>query len=933
MASNPEKSPPRRSKAGPDIGSLLHSIERSVHEAVDLAVSAQQQAAGRASGRVDGSGSSRSSQSVRHDIKSILRSSAEAVSGILTTSGLTNEESESARDLLGHIKTLLQEVDTPSASISNLSRHKKPVRSSSRSKALHEDITDAEADREESSPSLTSGRRAAVDRDRDSGSSKDASDTEDTSSLPRSARRAGSYRTERSEVKQEEEAPIAKPFSSVSRRATSAKPEPSAGRYLDHNIVAVSPPPHLRSTPEVAPRRATSAVRRTSSTQQPEPDKVAHSVDARADRLESLLRRTEEVLERQLIADAPHAHGGAAPTIPTVGRANLFRSDAFDRQAYLRTGSHSEEWKHHGILRTGAPAPSPVRVERSQGGSEHAHTDTQGGGLSVDQLSQSANARGATSGFVTSAGPHAGASSAEVIALNASALVAGSDAVEVARLRGELAVIRQRITAAQLEAEHSRSSRDEAERQLQEEKALRSTSQDELSNTMQRVGSLSEQLSSAQERIISLQRQLTNAHADIEAATAAARQREHEMANKAQDDISTEVRMEREAQEQLRHRAVEVAIEEGRANVEAVEGRLQAEQTAHAAANSKIAALERQLEEARAEYTTSRSAFEDTQNSLVRVRTEIVSLTARIASLHTSVASKEDEIHALKERNETLQQQLEDNTEHFDQVIAGLQQRMEEHIEKMEELEGRAVQAEGRADESETLNKQQKATCERLRVDLEEVRGQLRVSQNTCNQLKDEARRFSIDGDARVAALEGKILALRDELDSSQRTERVLRETVIETQTALHVSTSRRETVEGRVQELEELLAQEQDAREVDARTWREQQDRAHSSVMELQEASAALQRELTSVRDAHASEVSKLQSTIHMLQAQVSYLTTASPLLSSLLPSPLLTSQFAITFTPCRWNKTVRLLRQSPVPSVWRSLNPVRLNMSCINN
>jgi len=84
-----------------------------------------------------------------------------------------------------------------------------------------------------------------------------------------------------------------------------------------------------------------------------------------------------------------------------------------------------------------------------------AHAAAADGGEHADHLSVSALRADGSSGSANHAiDASAGATSASATAVIQSS--SGSDVVELARLRGELAVIRQRISAAQAEADHAR---------------------------------------------------------------------------------------------------------------------------------------------------------------------------------------------------------------------------------------------------------------------------------------------------------------------------------------------------------------------------------------------------------------------------------------------------------------------------------------------
>ena len=71
---------------------FLHSIERAVHDAVNLAARQSSQL------------------NTKHDVAAVLRTSADAVKGLLQSKRARAQDIEAAQDLLGHIKTLLAEL-------------------------------------------------------------------------------------------------------------------------------------------------------------------------------------------------------------------------------------------------------------------------------------------------------------------------------------------------------------------------------------------------------------------------------------------------------------------------------------------------------------------------------------------------------------------------------------------------------------------------------------------------------------------------------------------------------------------------------------------------------------------------------------------------------------------------------------------------------
>lgn len=905
------------------ISQLLQSIERSVNEAVDLAVSQPPRSTrGRAS-----------QSSVRTDVRSILQSSSEAVRGILCSQRLEEQDAEAARDLLGHIKTLLFNFESGHdlASFSAAS-----VESGSTAESvsdMHGPGTGAGARSLSGAPASRASRfsppaRRGTRAERFSTGGEGAS----VEPLPQ----AGNGDEEESE----------RDVSTSRHRSTSARGPPptrTAAAVAPSRASAVQavsplgsragPRAHSRSRGggEEAYRHAGEGKYGRASegkgADSPSEDLrvgVGASGESagrgRMDHLESLLSRTETLLERHLSVEAavtaersaraattaashaletahalsfshsrgPHAHAHAASgtgmqqqqQTQTTGSQSLGASRFVSLEAPARgypfspyTIAYRSRLAHLESARgpstgTGAgtldDAASPTKLGSSAAAYEITSTATSSGGMQgADRsqvLSNTAREQGGSGSVATQGDAPSTAMAAAV-----------GDAVEVARLRGELAICRQRVAAAQSDADHSRAARDEAEHIASSEAQLRATCQTELSATQQHAASLSSEVNLLQERLTSLQRTLQATRADADAAAAAYRVREGEERAAANDALEAAVRSEREAQEAKRSQQVDEVLAAGKQAVRAVEASLAAEKEAHEASRNRIERLSADLATVEADNARLQAGVHDLEDTLLRVRTEVVQLNSRVAASNNTLAAKDEEIDSLLRDLESAHA-----TAH-DMQSALRRQQAEEDVHREEwqrasaHLEARAAAAEAQASESAALNGELTASCERLRGELHDARQLAHAAQEKLAAAESEGRRQVGELEGRLTGLTGRLAALQDDVQSARSGEQSLREALSEAQSALSVSTSRRDASQHRVAELEGQLEAEKHAHQAARAEIAALKESLFTEVNALQQAISRLQAEQRSEQAKHGAEVQHLLSAQEALKAQVS--------------------------------------------------------------
>lgn len=388
---------------------FLHSIERAVHDAVNLAARQSSQL------------------NTKHDVAAVLRTSADAVKGLLQSKRARAQDIEAAQDLLGHIKTLLAELQA--------GRDLMP--------------TSDRIDSEDGpvAPAPRSHHRA----DRSSGSDHHG--------------RGGASETHRPPAHGHRRSESA---SAASRRGSVS----GAGAAGDDAVLARAPSANTAAMQSLL-RSATDV---TVAQQGVMAQERAVWAEERA-RLQATLAVKEDRLALLSLAVSPTAPfpppapPSLSPTRAMGGYVPGLGSGVGSYSAALAAAAA----EHHGGGQgqaEGPDVPISAALERARAVRASIAAST---GMGSTAPGASTPARVSSLHALSSSSAHH-----QQLAFTSSSAAAAaggapgrSDVVEIAKLRGELAVSRQRIAGASEVAEHARAARDEMEATLAKERQRR----------------------------------------------------------------------------------------------------------------------------------------------------------------------------------------------------------------------------------------------------------------------------------------------------------------------------------------------------------------------------------------------------------------------------------------------------------------------------